>query len=245
MMNIYVGALQRKKSVWQAIANKRMLICIFNGFTAGLPLYYIYQFIPAWLRSEQIDLKTIGLFALVGIPYNWKFVWSPMMDRYVPPFLGRRRGWMLMTQVALLGSMFFLGSFDPKQNIWVIAYLTTAIAFFSASQDIALDAYRRELLPDEELGLGNSMYANAYRISGFVPGGLGLILADHLPWSVVHMIIALFMFVGIIKTLLIAETATDVTPPKSIREAIVLPFSELGNDYAQGNRFCRCNRSDE
>ncbi|MBU3913924.1 MFS transporter, partial [bacterium] len=219
--------MSENKSIWNALANRRMLICIFNGFTAGLPLYFIYHLIPAWLRSEGIDLKTIGLFSLVGIPYTWKFIWSPVMDRYTPPFLGRRRGWMLITQIALFLSMGFLGSFDPKESIWTIAYIAVALAFFSASQDISLDAYRRELLPDEELGLGNSMYMNGYRAAVFVPGGLGLILADHLPWSVVHILIGSFMLVGIIKTLLISEVNTDVPKPKSLREAVIDPFKEF------------------
>ncbi len=219
--------MNNEKTVWNAVINRRMLICIFNGFTAGLPLYFIYHLIPAWLRTEGVDLKTIGLFSLVGIPYTWKFLWSPVMDRYIPPFLGRRRGWMMITQISLFISMAFLGRFDPRESIWTIAYIATALAFFSASQDITLDAYRRELLPDEELGLGNSMYMNGYRAAVFIPGGLGLILADHLPWSIVHLLIGGFMFVGIVKTLLISEIETEITPPKSIKEAVIEPFREF------------------
>ena len=204
-----------------------MLICVFNGFTAGLPLYYIIQLVPAWLRDEGVDLKTIGLFALIGIPYTWKFIWSPLMDRFTPPFLGRRRGWMLITQVALMLSMFTFSLLDPTLSIWLVAYTSFALAFFSASQDIVLDAYRRELLPDRELGLGNSMYMNGYRVAGFIPGGLGLILADYLPWSSVHLVIGLFMGVGIIKTLLIKEAVTEVTPPQTIKEAVFKPFIEF------------------
>lgn len=216
-----------KPSLYQAIFNKRMLICVFNGFSAGMPLFFIYHLIPAWLRSENIDLKTIGLFSLVGIPYTWKFIWSPLMDRYVPPFLGRRRGWMLITQLCLLVSMAVMGLFDPARNIWLIAGLATAVAFFSASQDIVLDAYRRELLPDNELGLGNSMYVNGYRAAVFIPGGLGLILGDYLPWSLVFMVIAGFMLVGLIKTLLIDEALKTIAPPSTISQAVVQPFVEF------------------
>ena len=98
--------MTNNSSLITALLNRRMLICIFNGFSAGLPLFFIYQFIPAWLRTENVDLKTIGLFALVGIPYNWKFLWSPALDRYVPPFLGRRRGWMLIFQILLFPFLF-------------------------------------------------------------------------------------------------------------------------------------------
>jgi PAT family beta-lactamase induction signal transducer AmpG len=218
-----------KKSVLKAIFSKRMLSCLFNGFTAGMPLYFIYHLIPAWLRKEGVDLKTIGLFALVGIPYNWKFVWSPLMDRYIPPFLGRRRGWMLITQIALMISMISFGFLNPQINLWWIAYLAAALAFFSASQDIVLDAYRREILPDEELGLGNAMYVNGYRVAVFVPGGLGLILGDYLPWSSVFLIIGSFMGIGIAYTLLVREASLDVVAPKTIYEAVIKPFKEFFN----------------
>lgn len=210
-----------------AIFSKRMLICIFNGLSAGMPLFFIYHLIPAWLRSESIDLKTIGLFSLVGIPYTWKFIWSPLMDRYIPPFLGRRRGWMLITQLLLLLSMASIGFLDPVNSIWLIAGLATAVAFFSASQDVVLDAYRRELLPDNELGLGNSMYVNGYRAAVFIPGGLGIILGDYLPWSMVFIVIASFMLIGIIKTLLIDEALKTIKAPATINEAIVKPFVEF------------------
>lgn len=218
---------QKKMGLKEAILNKRMLNCIFNGFTAGLPIYFIIQLIPAWLRSEGVDLKTIGFFGLVLLPYSFKYIWSPLLDRYVPPFLGRRRGWMLITQIAILASMLILAAFNPIENINAILYIGFAIATFSATQDIALDAYRRELLPDEELGLGNSYYANAYRLAGFIPGGLGLILADYMPWRLVIILIALFMFVGIIYTLKVGEAAKDIIAPHSLKEAVVEPFKEF------------------
>lgn len=216
-----------KPSLWKALMNKRMLICIFNGFTSGLPLYFLAQLIPAWLRSESVDLKTIGFFGLVLLPFSFKYLWAPFLDRYVPPLLGRRRGWMMASQVALLAFMVSLALLNPQENIRVILYVGLAIGFFSATQDIVLDAYRRELLPDNELGLGNSFYANAYRVAGFIPGGLGLILADYMPWSKVFIVVALFMLVGIIHTLVIDEIDTRVPPPKSLQEAVVEPFKEF------------------
>ncbi len=218
---------KKNKSLFRAIINKNMLICIFNGFTAGLPLYYLFQLVPAWLRDEGVDLKTIGLFALIGLPYTWKFIWSPIMDRWTPPFLGRRRGWMLITQVALMATMFAFSFLDPKLSIWLIAYTAFVLAFFSASQDIVLDAYRRELLPDGELGLGNSMYMNGYRASGFISGGLGIFLAGTMPWPTVHFIIGLFMVVGIVKTFLIKEAIQNINPPKSLRDSVVEPLKEF------------------
>jgi len=211
----------------EAILNRRMLICVFTGFTSGLPLYILFQLVPAWLRVEGVGLAEIGFFALVQIPYAWKFLWAPVIDRFTLSRLGHRRSWMLLTQVALLVSISALGFLKPEISIWTIAYLSAAIAFFSASQDIVLDAYRRELLPDVELGLGNTIHVQAYRLSGLVPGALALILADHMAWHSVFIIVALFMCVGIGMTLFIDEAIKDPSPPRTMRDAIIEPFKEF------------------
>jgi len=216
-------------SIREAILNRRMLICVFTGFTSGLPLYILIQLVPGWLRTEGVGLAEIGFFTLVQVPYTWKFLWSPIMDRYTLPFLGRRRGWMLVTQLALMMSIAALGFLEPSFSIWAVAYLAMAVAFFSASQDIVLDAYRRELLPDQELGIGNSIHVQAYRLSGLVPGALALILADHLPWHTVFVIVAAFMCVGIALTLGVDEPHRDPGAPKTIREAVIEPFHEFIN----------------
>ncbi len=220
--------LPDKNKHWlDAVFNRRTLICIFTGFSSGMPLYVLFQLLPAYLRAEGVGLKEIGLFALVTFPYTWKFMWAPLMDRYIPPFLGRRRGWMLLMQIALLGSIACLGLFDPTMSIMSIAYLATAVALFSASQDIVLDAYRRELLPEDELGWGNSVHVQAYRISGLVPGALGLVLADILPWSSVFIIVAGFMLLGVIMTLVVKEPITEPRAPKTLKEAVIEPFHEF------------------
>jgi len=204
-----------------------MLICIFIGFTAGLPLYVLLSLLPAWLRSAKVDLTSIGLITLVQLPYAWKFVWSPLMDRYALPVLGRRRGWMLLAQLLLMASIPLFGQLRPTLDLWTIAYLAAAVAFFSASQDIVLDAFRREILPDAELGLGNAIYVQAYRISSLVPGALALILADHLPWTQVFMITALFMLPGIAMTLLVNEPPLVHGRPRTLAEAVFEPFHEF------------------
>lgn len=209
------------------ILSRTMLICVFTGFASGLPLYTLINLVPAWLRSEGVDLKAIGLFALIGLPYTWKFLWSPAMDRYVPPFLGRRRGWMLISQLGLMATVAAFGSFTPQQNLWSIAGLALAVAFFSASQDIVLDAFRREILSDRELGLGNTLHINAYRLAGLVPGSLSLILADHLPWPTVFFLTALFMLPGVLMTLMVREPALIAAAPRTLREAVVEPFHEF------------------
>ncbi|HEY9135117.1 MAG TPA: AmpG family muropeptide MFS transporter [Pseudomonadales bacterium] len=217
------------KSIWQALLNRRMLICIFIGFSSGLPYFVFYNLIPAWLSTEGVSLREIGLFALVSFPYTWKFLWAPAMERFIPPFLGHRRGWMLITQLALVISIAALGFLQPEMSIVLVAWLAGAIAFFSASQDIVLDAYRRELLPDDELGLGNSIHVTAYRVSALIPGSLGLILADHIPWREVFVIIAAFMFVGIVLTALISEAQKNAVMPRNFKEAVINPFSEFIN----------------
>ena len=211
----------------QALFNRRMLICVFTGFSSGLPLYLLINLLPAWLRVEHVDLTAIGLFALVRFPFTWKFLWSPFVDRYALPVFGRRRGWMLLTQLLLLASIPLFGALQPQLELWTIAYLATAVAFFAATQDIVLDAYRRELLPDAELGLGNAIHVQAYRISSLVPGALALILADHFPWQTVFTATALFMLPGIANTFLVGEPRLARPAPRTLAEAVVEPFHEF------------------
>lgn len=211
-----------------------MLICVFTGFSSGLPLYLLFNLLPAWLRSEHVDLKTIGLFALIQFPYTWKFLWSPLLDRYVVPLLGRRRGWMVLTQFGLLAVIASMGAFSPQSDLRTIAWIATLLAFLSATQDIVLDAYRRELLADSELGLGNAVHVNAYRIAGLIPGSLSLVLADIMPWNMVFIITALFMLPGIAMTLMVQEPHR-ATPPKSLRDAVVEPFREFINRQGWGS----------
>ncbi len=219
---------QTSRRDWREILfSRRMLVCIFIGFTSGMPLYVLIQLVPAWLRSHDVDLATIGLFALVSLPYTWKFLWSPLMDRFTPPFLGRRRGWAVITQLALLICIGLLGMFDPGESLRVIVALVFAVSLFSASQDIVIDAYRRELLADDELGTGNSLFINAYRLSSLVPGSLALILSDHLAWSTVYWVTASFMLVGVATTLVIREVSDDSLAPHSLREAVIEPFREF------------------
>ena len=216
-----------QRSWTEILFSRKMLTCIFLGFSSGMPLFVLVSLVPAWLRSNDVDLATIGLFALVGLPYTWKFLWSPLMDRFKPPFLGRRRGWAVLTQLGLLLSIGVLGHFDPSSSLETIVWIVFAVALFSASQDIVIDAYRRELLADDELGTGTSFWVNAYRLSGLVPGSLALILADHLPWSAVFWITALFMLIGIVTTLVVKEVSDDELAPHTLREAVIDPFVEF------------------
>lgn len=217
-------------SLMKQIFSRQMLQCIFTGFSSGLPLYILISLLPVWLRKEGIDLKTIGIFTLVTLPFSWKFLWAPLMDRFVPPFLGRRRGWLLITQVFLLVSLMAFAWVNPQAE-WgmeIIVFLSIIVAFFSASQDIVLDAYRREILSDEELGLGNSIHVNAYRIAGLVPGSLSLILADYYSWQTVFMVTASFMLVGITLTLFLStEPNVALNRNQTLRDSVIEPFKEF------------------
>ncbi len=213
---------------WQEILlNRRMLICIFQGFSSGLPFYVWLQLVPAWLRSDGIDLSAISLLMAITFVYNLKFLWAPLLDRYRMPFLGRRRGWALITQIGCLVAIGLLGSVDPRQSLSTAAYLILALSIFSASQDIVLDAYRRELLADDELGTGTSIFVNAYRISSLIPGSLALILSDLIPWATVYWLVAAFMLVAIVTTFLVPETADDQSAPSTIAKAVIEPFVEF------------------
>jgi len=211
--------------IWSQVLSKRMFVCVLTGFASGLPLYLLLQLVPAWLRDSGVSLAEIGLFALVGLPYTWKFLWAPLMDRWRLP-LGLRRGWMLFAQVGLMLSIGLLGQIDPLADTGVVAAVAVVIAIFSATQDVAIDAYRREILADSELGLGNSIHVQAYRIASLVPGSLSLILADMLPWAWVFWITGAFMLVGIALSLFAAEPERDVVPARGLAETVIAPFRE-------------------
>jgi PAT family beta-lactamase induction signal transducer AmpG len=210
-----------------AVFNRRMLICIFTGLSSGLPFFVVYQMVPAWLWNHGIQIKNIALFALLGLPYVFKFLWAPLLDYYALPLLGRHRGWMLLTQLGLIAAIGCTGLFDPSQSLGAVAALILIATLLSASQDIVLDAYRRELLPDAELGLGNAIHIYAYRFAGLVPGSLALILSDHLPWAEVFWIVAAFMLIGVAMTLSIDEQNTGAAPPRNLGTAVMEPFREL------------------
>ncbi|MFT5139092.1 MAG: PAT family beta-lactamase induction signal transducer AmpG [Lysobacterales bacterium] len=215
---------------WKEILfTRKMLTCAFLGFSSGLPLFVLVSLVTAWLRRAEIDLATIGLFALVGLPYTWKFLWSPVMDRFKLPFLGRRRGWALISQLGVLFSVGMLGHFDPASSLQPIVICVFLVAFFGASQDIVIDAYRRELLADDELGTGTSIWINAYRLAQLIPGSLALILSDHLPWSLVFWITASFMLIGVVTILTIKEVSDDSLAPHTLKEAVIDPFVEFFN----------------
>jgi PAT family beta-lactamase induction signal transducer AmpG len=211
----------------QVLLTRKMLICVFTGFSSGLPLYLLFNLLPAWLFSEGVNLKTISFFALIQFPYTWKFLWAPLLDRYSLPALGRRRSWSLLMQIGLLLTIGALGTLSPGTKIAPVLWLAALLALLSATQDIALDAYRRELLGEVELGLGNAVHVNAYRLAGLVPGSLSLILSDLMPWSQVFWITAAFMLPGMVMVLMVSEPVAAMVAPRTLRQAVVEPFHEF------------------
>ena len=220
-----------QKSTLQYILSPRMLIAFLMGFACGVPLLLTLSVLQAWMKEEGVDLGTIGLFALVGLPYTLKFLWAPLFDRFVPSFLGRRRGWLLIAQLALMTALFLLGCSEPQHSPFFVAAAALLVTFFSASQDIVVDAYRREDLSDRELGLGSSLYVNGYRVGMLLAGSGGLILADHIAFGKVYWVMALIMLVGVVTTLFAEEPEVDSGIPKNFQEAVVEPFAE----YLQRN----------
>jgi PAT family beta-lactamase induction signal transducer AmpG len=209
----------------KVIFSIRMLRTLLMGFSCGLPLLLTISVLQAWMKEEGVDLTVIGLMALVGLPYTVKFLWAPFLDRFTIPFLGRRRGWMLVSQIMLVLVICGLGLTSPVKNPWLVAFVAFLVTFFSASQDIIVDAYRREDLPDEELGLGSSLYINGYRIGMLLASGGGLIMADHISFTSVYMIMGACMLPGIVTTIISPEPENPGTP-KTIQEAVVLPLKE-------------------
>jgi len=217
---------EKRKSITEVVFSRRMFVAFVMGFSAGLPLLLTLGVLQAWMKEKGVDLTWIGMIALVQLPYTWKFIWAPVLDRFTLPFLGRRRGWLLVAQLALIGAIVLLGYSDPVENVPMMVAAAILVAFFSASQDIVIDAYRREDLADEELGLGSSMYIYGYRLGMLLAGGGGMILADRMPFANVYLIMAACLLPGVITTLLTPEPDVSTDPPKTMKEAVVKPLVE-------------------
>jgi PAT family beta-lactamase induction signal transducer AmpG len=215
-----------KTAILKTIFSRRMLVAFIMGFAGGLPLLLTVSLLQAWMTKAGVDLTVIGLMALVGLPYTLKFLWAPLMDRFTLPVFGRRRGWLLLSQALLMVAIMALGQTDPGRTPWLMTLAALAVAFFSASQDVVIDAYRREDLADRELGLGSSLYVCGYRIGMWLASGGGFILADHLPFSMVYLIMALCLLPGLLTTLLTPEPAAPQGAPGTLREAVLEPFKE-------------------
>ncbi|AHJ26573.1 AmpG family muropeptide MFS transporter [Nodularia spumigena CS-584] len=214
------------RSLLTVFGSRKMAALTLIGFSSGLPLFLTSRTLQAWMTVEGVDLTAIGLFSLVGLPYSLKFIWSPLIDRFTVPILGRRRGWLITLQIGLLIAIALMAFQQPKQALQLLAINAVAIAFLSASQDIAADAYRTDVLEELELGAGAAVFVLGYRIALLFTGSLALILADNLPWPSVYLFMALGMVIGIIATLFAPEPK-ETSPPESLAAAVILPFGEF------------------
>ncbi|MGD9592728.1 MAG: MFS transporter [Candidatus Berkiella sp.] len=204
-----------------------MFLILLLGFVSGLPLGLTGTALQAWYAMDGVDVVTIGFLALVGQPYVYKFLWAPMMDKYRLPFLGLRRGWMLTTQIGLIGVLCLMALLDPLSAPYQLAFLALCLAFLSASQDIVIDAYRTELLKPNERGMGTSMTVTGYRVAMLVSGGLTLIIADYVGFSFTYFLMAALMGIGVFATLWAKEPITYRDSSPSFLEACIEPFKEF------------------
>lgn len=215
------------REMFVAMLSRRMLVALLMGFACGLPLLLTGSVLQAWLKDGGVSLTDIGFFALVGLPYTLKFLWAPLFDRYVPPLLGRRRGWMAVTQIVLAAALAALSLAQPTPgHLWWISAAALLVSFFSASQDIVVDAYRRESLSDDELGLGSALYVNGYRVGMLLASGGGLIIADHTSFAFMYQLMAVCMVVCVLVTLWAVEPPLPEGAPQTLEEAVVLPFRD-------------------
>ena len=212
---------------WGVLGSSRLWLAGLMGFAGGVPLLLTLTVLQAWLTTEDISLTTIGFLGLVGLPYNLKFLWAPLMDRFNPLGLGRRRGWLVISQCCLAAGIAILGMQDPLEGIWKVAVAACLVAFFSASQDVVIDAYRRESLADAEQGLGASMYVYGYRLGLLLVSAGGLILADVIGFSGVYFFMAALMFSMVVFTILAPEPGDVKGRPRNLRTAFLGPFIEF------------------
>jgi len=216
---------EKYQSALKSILSRRMLVALIMGFASGLPLLLTKGVLQAWMNKEGIDLTLIGLTNLLALPYSIKFLWAPFFDRFTLSFLGRRRGWLLTAQCALILSIAFMGLSNPASSPMMLVIAALMVTFSSASQDIVVDAYRREDLADEELGLGSALYVLGYRVGMLLSSGGGLIMADYMSFKTAYLIIAACMLPALITTILTPEPSVTAKPG-NLREAIVNPLIE-------------------
>lgn len=212
---------------YRRLFSYRVWLMLFIGFSSGLPFSITSSTIQAWFTTLGMSTKEIGLYSLVGIPYAFKFLWSPLMDHFNLPFLGRRRDWMLLTQISLLIAILILSFMHPLSAPVLIALIALVITFTSASQDIAIDAYRTDILKENERGPGSGMFLGGYRAGTMISGGLALIIAEYTDWHTTFCLLAFLMLVGILATLLAPKTHFENYSPRTLSEAIIDPFKQF------------------
>jgi MFS transporter, PAT family, beta-lactamase induction signal transducer AmpG len=214
-------------SLAQLLGNKRIALMLPLGFASGLPLALTSGTLQAWLTVAGVDLKTIGIFTLVGLPYSLKFLWAPVMDRMTLPWLGRRRGWMLLTQIAVAAGLALMALVGPDSGPHRLGAIAVAVAFLSASLDIVFDAYRTDVLLPPERGFGAAVWVNGYRLALLLASAGALVLADHIGWRGTYLALAVLMATGVVTIIFSPNPPMSGPVPKTVKEAVGLPLQEL------------------
>lgn len=218
---------RRAPSLLRVFGQPKMAAMLLLGFASGVPLFLTSRTLQAWMTVENVDLTTVGLVSLLSLPYSLKFLWAPVLDRYVPPFLGRRRGWLVITQVALLLAIAAMSTHDPRLGLQLLAVNALLIAFFSATQDIAFNAYQVDVLEEREMGAGAALGVLGYRIALIITSGLALVMADYMPWPTVYLLMALLMLVGVVAAVFAPEPVMRDAPPLTFGSAVVGPITDF------------------
>ena len=211
----------------EVFRSRRVAAVLLFGFSSGLPLALTGGTLQAWLTVAGVKLETIAWFSWIGIPYLLKFLWSPVMDRYVPPWLGRRRGWTLITQATLTIGITGMAFSNPEDALVWLGMFALWVAFVSASQDIAVDAYRTDVLQPAERGTGAAVGVLGYRLAMLASGGLALILADDIGWRNTYLIMAGLMAGAMVVTLVAPEPGDPPVIPATLRDAVFQPLREF------------------
>ena len=208
----------------RVVVSQRMMIILCLGFSSGLPFPLISGTLSAWYTTAGVSLLSIGILSLVQLPYLFKPLWAPILDRFSPFRLGRRRSWLLLSQLCIAVSLFLMSTFSPQHHPQLLAYMAFMVAFFSASQDIAYDAYRTDLLSVKERGLGSAMVSVGYRVAILVSGSLALVMASVWGWYWVYLLMAILMLTQVVVSWLSPVIDKDIAP-SNFRQAVIMPFS--------------------
>ena len=216
-----------RSDIIKVFTSRNISVLLFLGFSSGLPLVLTSGTLQAWMAVAGVDLRAIGIFSLVGLPYTLKFLWSPLMDRYVPPLFGRRRGWIILTQIGIMLGIVLMSFGSPNEDLLFFGIVALMVAFMSASQDIVADAYRTDILREQERGLGAAVFVTGYRIAMLVGGALALILSDQIGWRNTYIIMAGLMIIGIVAAFFGNESDNNIAPPKSLQDAVWGPLQNF------------------
>ena len=224
MLTTRARSLSRNLAIY---LRPRMIVVLVLGFASGLPFSLTGSTLQVWMTKANVDLRIIGKFSLIGLPYLLKVFWSPAMDRFVPPWLGRRRGWIILVQLVLMGAIAGLAFASPGRTLAAFTVLAFFVAFSSASQDIVIDAYRTDLLTEEERGPGSGLFVVGWRIGAVISGAAALILSDSIGWRNTYLVMAACMVLGLAGAVCAPEPDAGVSAPRTMRDAVLRPLEDF------------------